>query len=242
MLTIYLRRSIVPVLCLAGVSALSAGERWDRFKRAWSTPYSVPEGSRMHEHSGKQWPPFPRPVGEPEPYVHRYHSAHYWPFPYRDEDRSAVRVALEQQTNAGWIAATTLYDQYFDAETHELNQAGKVQLRWIVLYSPPSRRSVFVATADSPAHSQIRLTSVQSESSSIVAGGQIPPIMLRTCQSVGTSAEMVDRVHRNFIQSTPTPRIPLTGAVGNAQQGAAGGSNSSSGSGSSPSTPRSMVP
>lgn len=230
MLLLKLRRGFVPVMCLAVVSTLSAGERWERVKRSWSTPYPVAEGSRMHEHSGKQWPPFARPVGEPEPYMHRYHSAHYWPHPYQQEDRSVVRDALDQQTQAGWVAATTLFDQYFDAETNELNQAGRVHLRWIMQYAPPSRRSAYVATADSPAHSQVRLASVQSEATVIAAGGQIPSITLRTCQSVGTSAEIVNRVHRNFIESTPTPRLPLTGAASSSSGGGSSGSGSSSGS------------
>ena len=226
-----LRRGFVPVICLAAVSTLTAGEKWGKFKRAWSTPYPVAEGSRMHEHHGKQWPPFARPVGEPEPYVHRYHSVHYWPYPYQDEDRSVLRNALTQQTQAGWMAATTLFDQYFDSETNELSQAGRVHLRWIMQYAPPSRRSAYVAAADTPAHSQIRLASVQSEAAVIAAGGQIPSITLRTCQSVGTSAEMVDRVHRSYIESTPTPRIPLTGAASGSAQGGGSGSGSGSSSG-----------
>jgi hypothetical protein len=59
MLNFNSRRVFVPAICLAAVTSLSAGERWDRVKRMWSTPYPVPEGSRMHEHSGKQWPPYP---------------------------------------------------------------------------------------------------------------------------------------------------------------------------------------
>lgn len=228
MLSFKLRHCFMLALCVAAVSSSSAGERWNKVKRMWSTPYPVPEGSRMHEHSGKQWPPYPRPVGEPEPFMHRYHSVHYWPYPYRDEDRCVVRSALDQQTQAGWIAATTLYDSNFDAETHELNHAGRYHLRWIIQHAPPSRRSAFVATADTPAHSQTRLASVQSEAAVIAAGGQVPPIMLRTCQSVGTSAEIVDRVHRNYIDSTPTPRLPLTGAASSTSQSSGSGTGSAS--------------
>jgi hypothetical protein len=223
-----LRYLVVLALGLATIAPLSAGERWDRVKRTWSTPYPVAEGSRMHEHSGKQWPPYPRPVGEPEPFMHRYHSVHYWPYPYLDEDRCSIRMALEQQTQAGWVAATTLYDSYFDAETNELNQAGRGHLRWIMQYAPPSRRTAFVAAADSPTSSQTRLASVQSEAAVIAAGGQIPPIMLRTCQSVGTSAEIVDRVHRSYIESTPTPRIPLTGTASSTSQNASSGTSTAS--------------
>jgi hypothetical protein len=139
-----------------------------------------------------------------------------------------VRVALNQQVQSGWVAATTLYDSCFDAETHELNQAGRGQLRWIMLHTPTSRRTAFVAAADTPAHSQTRLASVQSEAVAIAVGGQIPPIMLRTCQSIGTSAEIVDRVHRSYIESTPTPRIPLTGTAASSSQNSNSCSSASS--------------
>lgn len=165
-------------------------------------------GSRMKCHGGKVWPPYvARPTGCSEPCLHRYHTAHYWPDPYRWQDRGSVRAALEAQRSAGWMTATTLYASHFDEETNELNQAGMVHLRWILIHVPPSRRTTWVQAGETAPVSQMRLASVKSAAASIF-GNDSPPVMLRVCEQYGGSAQEVDLVRRAYLSSWPVPRIP----------------------------------
>lgn len=179
-------------------------------------------GTRKSYHSGKEWPLAARPCGEPEPFIHRYHTAHYWPDPYRWNDRGAVRAYIASQRSAGWMTATTLYEQHFDPLTNELNSSGRMHLRWILIHAPASQRMTWVQTGDNAAISQVRLASAQAEAANI-AGNDVCPVMLRVCQPYGASAQEVDLVRRAYLSSMPAPRIPVT-------LGASAGSGNNSGS------------
>lgn len=184
-------------------------------------------GSRMYYHAGKQWPLEPRPYCIPsEPFIHRYHTAHYWPDPYRWMDRMSVRNHLTAQMNAGWMDNTTLYDQHFDPETQELNDAGRVHLRWVLLYAPPQRRTPWVQAGDEAQSSQTRLASVQNEATAILGGATCPSIMLRVCQPHGQPAQEVDLVRRSYLTTIPDPRISYVPQNGSSTGGSSSGASS----------------
>jgi hypothetical protein len=171
-------------------------------KDFWGHPQSdTPPGSRMHCKYGKAWPLEARPCGPSEPCIHRYHTAHYWPDPYRWTDRNDVRNILAMQKNNGWITAMTLYDQHFDPATQQLNDSGRIQLRWILLHTPPQRRTTWVQAGENAANSQAH----------------------------GWSAQEADLVRRSYLGSMPQPRLAVTQLSGAA--GSSGGSSSGSGGG-----------
>jgi hypothetical protein len=211
---------LVPLSMLSLAGLLSADDAEFFYPQYDSLP-----GTRVTYHSGKQWPLAPRPCGECEPCIHRYHTAHYWPDPYRWQDRSSVRGYIATQTAAGWMTNTTLYDQHFDAETQQLNDSGRVHLKWILLYAPPQRRTPWVQAGDSAAISQVRLASVQNEAN-LMAGECAPQIMVRICQPYGASAQEVDLVRRAYLASMPQPRISYTAQ--NASSGSSGSGSSGS--------------
>ncbi|HLJ10443.1 MAG TPA: hypothetical protein VKU82_04605 [Planctomycetaceae bacterium] len=208
----------VVLLSLAGVLLADDAEFW--YPQCDSLP-----GSRMRYHAGKQWPLEPRPCGPSEPCVHRYHTAHYWPDPYRWQDRMSVRTHFAAQSAAGWMTNTTLYDQHFDPATQELNDSGRVHLRWILLYAPPQRRTPWVQAGDVAQISQTRLASVQNEAAAIL-GADAPIICLRVCQPYGAPAQEVDLVRRSYLTTIPEPRISYPQPQG--------GSGGGSGSGGAP--------
>ena len=215
---------LVPTLLLSfggSVRAESGLTRW------FSSDCDTETGSRKKYHSGREWPLSPRPEGPCEPYVQQYHTAHYWPDPYRWEDRSSVRSHFAAQRNLGWISATTLYEQHFDPSTNDLNVAGRQHLRWILLHAPASRRITWVQSGNSNEISEVRLASVQQEASRISTS--VPPIMLRTTLPVGTSAEEMDLIRRSYLENIPKPRIPIS-------IGSSGGS--SGGGGQNPQSPQ----
>jgi hypothetical protein len=204
------------LLALAGL--LSAGDSEFWYPECNSLP-----GVRASCHCGKQWPYDPRPCGPDEPCVHRYHTAHYWPDPYRGQDRGSVRAHIAAQVAAGWTTNTTLYDQHFDPETQELNDSGRVHLKWILLYAPPQRRIPWVQAGESPQMSQMRLANVQSVAT-MMAGSTCPQIMLRIAQPYGASAQEIDLVRRAYLGSIPDPRISYTPQQGSST-GSSGGGN-----------------
>lgn len=213
--------AIIPVSLLTLAGFLSANDAEFFYPECDSYP-----GVRMQCHSGKVWPLAPRPCGEPEPCIHRYHTAHYWPDPYRWQDRTSVRMHIAAQATAGWTTNTTLYDQHFTPETQELNEAGRRHLKWILLYAPPQRRTPWVQAGDTPQSSQARLASVQN-AAALMAPNCTAPIMLRVTQPYGASAQEVDLVRRGYLSSMPDPRISYTAQQG----GSTGGTSSQSGGG-----------
>lgn len=220
------------VLCTLGALASTGAQAFADWPLTswWTRNCETEVGDRQHCHNGKRWPLEPRPTGPAQPFMQRVHTSIYWPDPYRWEDRGMVRAALATQRDNGWITATTLYDQHFDAVTNEINEAGKVHLRWILLHIPPNRRLAWVAAGNDPQTSKVRLESVQEESN-LIAGRNACPVMLRVCLPVATSAQDVDLIRRAYLESIPNPRVPY---VPLSSQG--GGSGSSGGG--SPQTPQ----
>lgn len=211
-------------LCLT-----AAAQAQDYVKDGWGHPQSdTPPGSRMHCKYGKAWPLQARPCGPSEPCIHRYHTAHYWPDPYRWDDRNDLRSILATQKNNGWITAMTLYDQHFDPATQQLNDSGRTHLRWILLHTPPQRRTTWVQAGENAGNSQARLASVQTEVANVV-GSDAPPVMLRVCQSHGWSAQEADLVRRSYLSSMPQPRLAVTQLAGSSGSGGGGGGGNGSG-------------
>lgn len=193
--------SLPLVVCILSSTLFAGPFDW------WSTKEDSFPGARQKYRGGKVWPPTPRPCGPMEPLVHQYHTAHYWPDPYRWQDRAEIHSRLALQANAGWIEATTLFDQHFDEETQEINDAGRVHLRWILLHAPENRRLTWVQAGTSSPASQVRLASVQQEATQMV-GATCPPVMLRVCQPTSTAAQDIDMIRRQYLTTMPAPRIP----------------------------------
>ena len=227
-----LRRSGAPIVlaCLAVLtlgSCASAGNGWFGW---WSRDEETAPGTRQKQYGGKTWPRDARPCGPAEPLVHRYHTAHYWPDPYRWQDRGVVKNTLALQENNGWITATTLYEQHFYPDSNELNEAGKLHLQWILLHAPASRRVAWVQAGSTDQISQTRLASAQTEAQ-LLGVQQCGPIMLRVCLPYGRSANEVDLINRNALNTIPTPRLPIPvtgGAGGSGGSGGGGGNNNTS--------------
>ncbi len=213
--------ALVPVTLFLLSDMLVAGDA-----EFWYPKYDSLPGSRVHYHSGKQWPLEPRPCAPSEPCVHRYHTAHYWPDPYRWQDRGSVRAHFAAQADAGWLTSTTLYDQHFDAETQTLNDSGRVHLKWILLFAPPQRRLPWVQAGEGAEVNQARLDSAQAEAVALI-GPNAPRICVRICQPYGGSAQEVDLIRRSYLESLPVPRIGFQSQTGSSAGGSSGGSGGS---------------
>lgn len=183
-----------------------------------------PIGARQVEKHGKLWPPFPRATGPANLPSHLYHAEHYWPHPYTCQDRDYVRSISAAQTSNGWVTMTTLYDYHFD-EKHQLNESGRMQLRWILENAPAKHRYAFVQAGIDNATSQFRMAAVKNEATQLVGADQAPPVLIRVTSPLGRPAEEVDAIRRMERETMVSPRI--TPPIGTNNLGA---SEASSGS------------
>src|SRR5262245_25932526 len=67
-----------------------------------------------------------------------------WPEPFQSADRNLTREAFCIQADNGWKMQNTIGSMLFNPENQQLNQAGELQVRWIVQQAPIHRRAVFV--------------------------------------------------------------------------------------------------
>jgi uncharacterized protein (DUF433 family) len=84
--------ALLPLVVLSCGSLLVAGDAaCDECGEFWYPTHDSLPGSRVYCHAGKQWPAYDaRSCAPSEPFAHRYHTNHYWPDPYRWQDRSSV--------------------------------------------------------------------------------------------------------------------------------------------------------
>jgi hypothetical protein len=174
----------------------------------WAMQAQSPVGARQFEKKGKYWPPYPRPTGPVQQFTHRYHAAHYWPWPYNCTDRQYVLDLAQIQEANGWLTETTLYDYHFNGDSNELTVPGKLHLQWILENVPPAYRAVWLEQADDPAVSQQRLNNVRTVAARYVGDANLPPIALRIATPPARPAIEVDMIRRKELESIPVPRIP----------------------------------
>ena len=187
------------------------GSRVRRWSDEWyQMKAQLPPGARQRMHHGKLWPPFPRPTDERQQFSHKFHTAHYWPYPYVCHDRQFVRMLSERQVQNGWTKQTTLYDYHFDEESHELNHSGLMQLRWILGMAPEQYRHVSVQSGISHDISQARVDAVRAESILIAGEAKLPSIDLRITEPLGRPAIEVNKIQIGVIDTMPDPRITYT--------------------------------
>lgn len=194
-----------------------------RWTDAWyEQEAQSPVGARQKKHKGKLWPPYPRPTGKEQQFSHKFHAAHYWPFPYNCDDRMYVKELSARQVDNGWTAATTLYDYHFDPDTNEINKSGRLHLRWILESTPVSRRMVFVQSTFVPETIEIRLNSARQELMQMVGTEPAPPVMVRIAAPYGRPASEIDLIRRAELGGLPVPHIPYSSDSGG---GGGGGQN-----------------
>ena len=184
-----------------------------------------PIGSRQIYKHGKLWPPTPRPTGPANLPSHIYHAEHYWPHPYNCQDQDYVRSLSAAQVSNGWVTMTTLYDYHFD-ETQQLNESGRMQLRWILENAPARHRYAFVQAGNDSASSEIRLAAVKANASQLVGPDQVPPVLVRVTSPLGRPAEEIDDIRRLERKSIFKPIItpPIgTNTIGTSSASGSGG-------------------
>ena len=156
-----------------------------------------------------------------------------WPAPFVCMDRQAVRAPFAIEVENGWRKQNMLGDFYFEPTTGQINEAGKLKIRWIVIEAPEQHREIFVHIAQSNEETQARLAAVAAvatEAASLAPQGQVPPITQTSISDSGTPADRLDLIQRKYMNSVRDPRLP-------AQANQGGGSSSGGGASSGGTSP-----
>ena len=188
---------------------------------------SEPVGAKQVEKHGKLWPPYPRPTGPANLPSHIYHAEHYWPHPYNCQDADYIRTLSAAQVSNGWVMMTTLYDYHFD-DTHQLNEPGRMQVRWILENAPTKHRFVFVQAGNDESSSEARLTAAKTEATQLVGADQVPPVLVRVTSPLGRPAEEINDIRKLQQKSIFKPIItpPIgTNTIGTSAASGSGGGN-----------------
>ncbi len=203
---------VMATMVLTGCTALNRDPCDPRPPRLYSEDYyamraNTPVGARQEYRYGKLWPPFPRPTGERQTCIQRYHTAKYWPYPYNCRDQQSMGEYVQTTVDNGWIQEATLYAYHFNEDTPELNHAGLMHLRWMLENAPEQHRVCWVQTGSNRQISDARLNAVQLTAAEMVGQENVPPVMLRVDSPTGRPAQHIDTQYRAFLKSMPEPRI-----------------------------------
>ncbi|MCA9034994.1 MAG: hypothetical protein KDA91_07690 [Planctomycetaceae bacterium] len=223
--------------CMTGPTILERHDQYSGLEPGsdawWAEKAALPGGVRNKCYKGKQWPPVPRSTEEPQQFSHTYYAEHYWPLPYVCQDRAAVAVMMEQQVSLGWQDQTTLYDQHFDENSHQISRAGRLHLQYILRTVPEYRRTVYVQSTFDAEQDAMRMQAVQTEMQMASRTGSTVPVVLRECSQYGRPAAEVDQIHNRYLSTMPSPRLKGGGGGGSSGGGGAAGGGGGGGAGGS---------
>lgn len=164
------------------------------------------------------WPPEPRPVGKPLPWIHRFYASHYWPYPYTAMDQADVNLVSNLQIANGWQSLTTFYPYHFDEQTNELNSAGLQHLHWLLQNVPVEHRQAFLAMSPDSLINDRRMSSMHSSVERLVGDARSLPIALRASTQIGRPASEIDNIFKQRIENMDSPVIPFAAATGGGSQ------------------------
>ncbi len=145
-----------------------------------------------------------------------------WPDPFDCADRATVRAPYVAMVANGWRRQNMLGEFHFEPDTGQLNEAGKLKVRWILTSGPQQHRLIYVHVAEKSEETAARMASVQQLAAQITPS-DLPPILPTTIADDGWPADHVDLIGRKYQQSTPPPRLPAP--TGNGGASATGGGN-----------------
>ena len=146
-----------------------------------------------------------------------------WPEPFIGDDRAAVRAPFVIQVANGWRRQNMLGEYHFEPTSGQLNEAGRLKVRWILVTGPQQHRLIYVHAAERTEESAARLAAVQQLACQI-APNDVPPVMLTTIADDDSPADRADAIGRKFQSTTPSPRLPS--ADGSGGGGGSGGGKS----------------
>jgi hypothetical protein len=140
-----------------------------------------------------------------------------WPQPFRAMDANAAVSPFEIMKGNGWREFNTVTGAFFD-QSNQLTESGQLKIKQILTLAPPNRRAIHVLKGDTPEQTSVRVEAVEVAVSGFIPTGALPPIMLTDIEPATSSGAYQTVVNRAIIRTTPTPRLPPPGNLGQATQ------------------------
>lgn len=130
-----------------------------------------------------------------------------WPEPFTHPDRVAARAPYVTMVSNGWRRQNMLGEYHFESGTGQLNEAGKVRVRWILTAGPEQYRSIYVHRAETDQETSARIASVMRLAATI-SPKDLPPVIPTSISDQGWPADSVDAIGRKWRATMPPPRLP----------------------------------
>ncbi|HEY2837684.1 MAG TPA: hypothetical protein VGJ26_00935 [Pirellulales bacterium] len=132
-----------------------------------------------------------------------------WPDPFVTVDRVAVREPFAAEVANGWRLQNTLGEQYFEADSPTLTEAGRLKIARIINETPTAYRAIFVLRSEDPVLNADRVAMVQQSAARTL--GERPPVpIFETYEKPrGAPANYIDAVNEKYEATIPDPRVPM---------------------------------
>ena len=124
-----------------------------------------------------------------------------------------MRAPFAVMVAKGCQRQNTLGDYHFDPNTHELNRAGQLRVRWIVSQTP-ERRTVLVYRGANAEITAARIDSVHRHMVSVVPQGDLPMVVDTGTPPLERPGDQIDHIQTRVISSMPEPVLPPFQAAG----------------------------
>ena len=135
----------------------------------------------------------------------------HWPNIYIPPARRSVCATYDAMINNGWRRQNLLGDYHFNQDSHQLTDAGKLKVNWILSQAPQQRRSVFVQRGAEQVDTSARIAAVHDHAGSISPG--VGSVVVNDTHIVaeGHSASSVDNVFQAYgaIREQLPPTTPF---------------------------------
>ena len=201
---------------IAGGAVACGDQKVKRFSSEWYQQRAhLPPGERQKGKFGKIWPTQPRPDLPRQPFIHRYHSAQAWPYPYVCADRAAVLATVDMTRRAGYDDLITMHTYHFDPSTGRLNSAGRSRLFRIITGIDSTVGMPRVYVARSTGGVEDRMAVVEQAVVEMAGSSDQIAVLPREVISVTRPSNEVERTYQQRLQTMPAPQLPsVAGGAG----------------------------
>ncbi|MBN2578269.1 MAG: hypothetical protein JXB10_04690 [Pirellulales bacterium] len=131
-----------------------------------------------------------------------------WPKPFVCPDRQFTRAPFALQVDNGWQLQNMLGAHYFEEATGQLNESGRLKVRWILYEEPAQHRAVYVHVGQSHKETETRLRAVQEYAAQIMPQGDLPMITTTTLPEGGWPADRLYLIIMKNQSGQEVPHLP----------------------------------
>lgn len=136
-----------------------------------------------------------------------------WPEPFVRADRERTKAPIATMIANGWRLQNTLADHHFDADTNELNAAGRLRLETILTERPVDHRMVFVLQGKNATKTAARIGSVHEASADYLPSGELAEVAATSVRPAEWPAVEIDKTYRSYQEAKPKPQLPTRAGV-----------------------------